>query len=124
MKAIICRNLGAPSVLRLEEHPTQHLSTDDIRIQVRAAGINFPDILMVAGKYQHNPPLPFVPGFEVAGEIIETGESCVSFKVGERVMATMRTGGYAEECVVKTAAVRHMPAPFNFAPPKSAPRKS
>ena len=70
MKAIICRELGAPSVLRLEERPIQNLSTDGVRIRVRAAGINFPDILMVAGKYQHKPALPFVPGFEIYGEVV------------------------------------------------------
>ena len=115
MKAILCRELGTPSVLRLEERPTQILSTGDVRIRVRAAGINFPDILMVAGKYQHKPALPFVPGFEISGEVVETGPGCVSFKAGDKVMASMRTGGYAEECVVTGGAVRHMPTPFDFA---------
>ena len=115
MKAIICRELGAPSVLRLEERPIQNLSTDGVRIRVRAAGINFPDILMVAGKYQHKPALPFVPGCEISGEVVETGPECVAFKSGDRVMASMRTGGYAEECVIASEAVRHMPIPFDFA---------
>ena len=115
MKAIICRSLGAPSILRLEEQPIQNISADDVRIKVRAAGINFPDILMVAGTYQHKPSLPFVPGFEIAGEIIEIGENCSAFKVGERVLASMRTGGYAEECVVNVTAIQHMPTSFNFA---------
>ena len=114
MKAIICRELGSPHVLRLEELASQNLLANEVRIQIRAAAINFPDILMVAGKYQHKPSLPFVPGFEVAGEIVETMQDCVAFKVGDRVMATMRTGGYAEECVVPTDAVRHIPTPFDF----------
>ena len=115
MKAIICRKLGPPSVLRLEEQPTQHISADDIRIRVRAAGVNFPDILMVAGTYQHKPSLPFVPGFEIAGEIMEIGNNCTSLQLGERVMASMRTGGYAEECTVKLTAIQHMPTSFDFA---------
>ena len=114
MKAIICRELGSPNVLRLEELSSQNLVAHEVRIQIRAAAINFPDILMVAGKYQHKPSLPFVPGFEVAGEIVETMQDCIAFKVGDRVMATMRTGGYAEECVVPTDAVRHIPTPFDF----------
>ncbi len=114
MKAMVCRNLGAPTSLRHVEWPTQSLLRGCVRIKTRAAGINFPDILMVAGKYQHKPPLPFIPGFEVSGKIIEVSEGCEEFKVGDSVMASMRSGGYAEECIAPTSAVHKLPTGFDF----------
>ena len=114
MKAIVCRKLGPPSNLSLEECPAQDISDECVRIKICAAGVNFPDILMVAGKYQHKPALPFIPGFEVSGQILETGKKCSRLRVGDKVIASMRTGGYAEECIVPTVSVRHLPASFSF----------
>ncbi len=85
-KAVICRTLGPPTVLRTERIPEQPVGAGDLRIAVHAAGVNFPDILMVAGGYQHKPPLPFIPGFEVAGEIAEIGASVSGFAVGALVV--------------------------------------
>lgn len=118
MKAMVCHELGAPSVLRLEERPNRVADRGEIRIGVRAAGINFPDLLMIAGLYQHKPPLPFIPGFEIAGEVIETGPGTDGrkghLKPGARVMASVRTGGYASEVVAPAAAVRPLPDRFDF----------
>ena len=73
MKAMLCREWGAPDVLRLEDVPPRALRSGEVRIRVRAAGVNFADSLMVGGTYQVKPPFPFTPGLEAAGEVIETG---------------------------------------------------
>ena len=76
---------------------------------MRACGVNFPDLLMIQGQYQFKPPLPFSPGLEVAGDIIELGANVEGLRVGDRVMATMMHGGFAEEVVVPAASVLPMP---------------
>ena len=70
---VVCRELGPPECLRLESFASRPLEPGQVRIAVRAAGINFPDILMVAGQYQLKPELPFTPGVEAAGEVTEIG---------------------------------------------------
>ena len=73
MKAIRCHDWGGPEALRLEEVARPTLRPHDARIRIHACGVNFADALIVAGKYQRKPELPFTPGFEAAGEVIETG---------------------------------------------------
>ena len=68
-RAVVCRELGAPESLRLEIFASVPLKPGEVRVAIRAAGINFPDILMAAGEYQLKPPLPFTPGVEAAGEV-------------------------------------------------------
>ena len=114
MKAVVCRELGPPSVLRLEELPDPILEPQQVRIRLRAAAVNFPDILMVAGGYQHKPPLPFVPGFEAAGEVVECGAAVETAKPGDRVIVHLRTGGYADEAVADAGSVLPMPATYGF----------
>lgn len=111
-KAVVCRELGPPELLRLEEIERKALKPGDVRIAIRAAGINFPDILMCAGEYQLKPELPFIPGMEAAGEIIELGADVTSVKLGDRVIVKLRFGAYAEEVVA--AALQLTPAPANF----------
>lgn len=113
-KAVICRTLGPPTVLRTETIPEAPVGDGQLRIAVKAAGVNFPDILMVAGGHQHKPPLPFIPGLEVAGEIAEIGPAVTGFAVGDRVMASVRTGGYADQVVAPATAVWPLPQPFDF----------
>jgi NADPH2:quinone reductase len=85
-----------------------------VRIAVRAAGINFPDILMVAGQYQLKPELPFTPGVEAAGEVTEIGEGVADVAVGDRVMVKMRHGAYADEVVVAPSQLTPLPPNFDF----------
>ena len=115
MKAIRCREWGAPGVLRLEEAESPSLEPHQVRIRVRAAGVNFADSLMVGGTYQVKPPFPFTPGLEAAGEIVETGSAVDGLQAGQRVLAVLRNGGgYAEEIVLDAAAVVPIPDAMDF----------
>ena len=101
-KAVMCREWGGPETLKVEEVPYRPLQPHEVRIRVRAAGVNFADTLMVAGNYQVKPPFPFTPGLEAAGEIIEIGSAVGHLRAGQRVLAVLRNGGgYAEEIVAR-----------------------
>jgi NADPH2:quinone reductase len=113
-KAVVCRELGPPENLRLENFASAPLAPGQVRVAVRAAGINFPDILMAAGQYQLKPELPFTPGVEAAGDVIEIdGASGVA--VGDRVIVKMRHGAYADEVVVTPAQLTPLPKAFDYA---------
>jgi NADPH:quinone reductase len=84
MRAMVCRAWGAPDVLQLEDVSSCALRPGEVRIRVRAAGVNFADSLMVGGTYQVKPPFPFTPGLEAAGEVIETGEATERALSGSR----------------------------------------
>lgn len=114
-KAIVCRELGPPETLRLEELAAQPLKPGKVRIRIRAAGINFPDILMAAGDYQLKLELPFTPGMEAAGDISEIADNVTGFKIGDRVIVKLRFGGYAEEVVVTPAQLTPLPSTFDYA---------
>ena len=115
MKAVLCREWGTPDVLRLEDIASKDLKPDDVRIHVRAAGVNFADSLMVSGTYQVKPPFPFTPGLEAAGEIVVTGSSVKRLRVGQRVLAVLRNGGgYAEDIVINAAATVPIPDTMDF----------
>lgn len=113
--AVICRELGPPEGMRLEERPPLPLGAGQVRVRLRAAGVNFPDILTVAGTYQHKPPLPFVPGLEAAGEVAEVSPGVAGVAAGDRVIVELRHGGYAEEAVVAAEAVSPLPAGYDYA---------
>lgn len=110
MKAVVCRELGDLSVLRLEDIPLLEPGEGEVKIRVRACGINFADALMVAGKYQRKISPPFVPGFEVAGEIIELGNGVEDLTCGMQVMGMAESGGYAEEAIMRASALTPLPA--------------
>ena len=114
MKAIRCRAWGMPDTLRLEEAERQDLRPHQVRVRVHAAGVNFADTLMVGGSYQVKPPFPFTPGLEAAGEIVETGAAVDNLPAGQRVLAVLRYGAYAEEIVLDAAAVVPIPAAMDF----------
>jgi NADPH2:quinone reductase len=115
MKAIRCRAWGAPDTLRLEEAERPNLQPHQVRIRVRAAGVNFADTLMVGGSYQVKPPFPFTPGLEAAGEVVEAGAAVDNLRAGQRVLAVLRSGGgYAEEIVLDAAAVVPIPTTMDF----------
>jgi NADPH2:quinone reductase len=114
-QAVVCRELGPPEALRLEHVDRQPLAAGEVRVAVRAAGINFPDILMCAGEYQLKPELPFIPGVEAAGDVIELGEGVDGTALGDRVVVKLRFGGYADEVVVAANQLVPMPPNFDYA---------
>ena len=114
-RAVVCEALGAPESLQLQPLARQVLSPGAVRVRIKAAGINFPDLLTIQGLYQHRPQLPFVPGVEAAGIVVETAADVHGLSLGQRVIARMRTGGYAEEAVVPASQVVPMPQGFTFA---------
>ena len=109
MRAVLCTQYGEPESLVVADVPAPVVDAGQVKITVRAAGVNFPDVLLVQGLYQLKPPLPFSPGLEVAGEICEVGAGVDSARLGERVMAILPYGGFAEEVVVPANA----PLPLN-----------
>jgi NADPH2:quinone reductase len=111
-RAVICRELGEPESLHLEEFASKPLAPGQARIRVRAAGLNYPDVLMVAGQYQHKPPLPFVPGMEAAGEVSELAPDVTNVAIGDRVMVR---GGFTEEVIAVARDLKRMPSTFDFA---------
>jgi NADPH2:quinone reductase len=101
MKAIVCENWGGPELLKLCDVPSPLPGPGEVKIAIRAAGINFPDLLIIQKKYQLQPALPFTPGAEVAGEVVALGPGVSELRVGDRVLAACSTGGFAEEVTVK-----------------------
>lgn len=114
-RAILCRRLGGIDALELTTLPRLTLKPGEVRLRMRAAGLNFPDVLMLTGDYQHRPDLPFVPGIEGAGEIIELAADVTGWRIGDAVIATTRTGSFAEEWVVPARALLRKPASYTFA---------
>jgi NADPH:quinone reductase len=113
-KAVVCRELGPPERLRLETFAAAPLKPGEVRVAVRAAGINFPDILMAAGEYQLKPELPFTPGVEAAGDVVEVN-GADGVTVGDRVIVKMRHGAYADEAVVAPSQLVALPSTFDYA---------
>ncbi|HRQ66227.1 MAG TPA: NADPH:quinone oxidoreductase family protein [Xanthomonadaceae bacterium] len=109
MRAILCETLGPPSALKLAELPLPVPGPKQLRVRVHAAGVNFPDALIVQGLYQMRPPLPFVPGAELAGEVIEVGDAVRGFAVGDRVAAVPLLGAFAEQALVDAAQAIPLP---------------
>ncbi len=109
MKAVVCTTYGPPEALVVQELPSPKLSPGYALIDVKACGVNFPDTLIIEGKYQFRPEPPFSPGGEVAGVVAEVGEGVSNVKPGDRVVALMPWGGYAER--VATDAIRLVPIP-------------
>lgn len=109
MKALLCQSHGLPDTLVLADQPTPIPGPSDVVIQVRACGVNFPDVLIIQNKYQMKPDLPFAPGGEVSGIIEKVGEKVKHVKPGDRVIALCGYGGFAEQVVVP--AKRVFPAP-------------
>ncbi|MBI3675110.1 MAG: NADPH:quinone oxidoreductase family protein [Proteobacteria bacterium] len=116
MKALLCReNADDIGTLRLEDITLADLAPDQVRLRIRAASVNFPDILMVQGKYQHKPELPFVVGGEFAGEVIAVGANVTRWKKGDRVVGGGFQGAFAEETQVNGALLRAIPGDADFA---------
>jgi NADPH:quinone reductase len=107
MRALICRKYGPPSNLGIEEVPSPRADKGELVVSMKAAGVNFPDVLMILNKYQHRPELPFSPGYEIAGVIKEVGAGVSGINPGDAGVAMIRFGGFAEE--VRVEASRFLP---------------
>jgi NADPH2:quinone reductase len=114
MKAVLCKAWGPPEGLVVEEVAALEPGDGEVRIRVRAAGVNFPDVLIIQKKYQVQPELPFTPGSEAAGEVIAVGRGVSHVKPGDRVIAFSGVGAFAEELVAPAAKVVPMPAGMGF----------
>lgn len=114
MRAVLCKNYGPPEQLVLEEVPEPQLGPDDVLVDVAASALNFPDVLMIAGKYQSQPPLPFSPGGELAGTVSALGSNATNFAPGDRVFGGTGYGGFAERAAVPQKSLRHMPDSMGF----------
>ncbi len=100
MKAVLCKSHGMPDTLVVEDVPSPDLTEGQVLISVKACGVNFPDTLIIQGKYQFKPDLPFSPGGEVSGVIKAVGDGVTNVSVGDRVIAFSTWGGFAEELAV------------------------
>lgn len=114
MKAVLCKTLGPARDLVLEEVASPVPKKNEILLEVQAAGVNFPDTLIIEGKYQFQPPLPFSPGAEAAGVVAAVGEKAGAFKVGDRVMALTGWGAFAEQVAVPHYNVLPIPSSMDF----------
>ena len=97
MYAVVCRELGDPESVVIEERPPRPLDPSKVRVKVGACGVNYVDGLFVQGRYQMVPEVPFVPGSELAGEVVEVGSDVRGWEVGQRVMASVGLGGFVDE---------------------------
>jgi NADPH2:quinone reductase len=115
MRALVCKELGLPDKLSLEQDwPSPELGEHDVQIRVKAAGLNFPDVLIIQGKYQIQPELPFIPGGEAAGVVTAVGAKVSRVAVGDEVLSMGAAGGFCEEMVTSEFAVFKKPRALSF----------
>ena len=114
MKAYVCREFGPVESHKVEEIEDPRAEAGQVVVDVKAAGVSFPDVLIVQGKYQFQPPFPFSPGGEIAGVISEIGEGVVDWKVGDRVIAMTGNGGIAEKVVAFEMTLMPLPETMDF----------
>lgn len=114
MRAALCRSYGAPDDLVVDEVADPVPGPGQLVVRVHAAAVNFPDVLLIAGKYQVKIPVPFIPGSELAGEVLAVGDG-VPYRPGQRVAATTPTGAFAEQAVLDAKAVALLPDGVDFA---------
>ncbi len=100
MRAVVCKEFGPPEKLVVEELPTPEFTDHQVLLGVKAAGVNFPDLLIIENKYQFKPPLPFSPGGEVSGVVLAVGSKVTTLKPGDRVLGAPGFGGFAEELAI------------------------
>ena len=114
MKAVLCKAFGPADTLVIEDTSSPHIKKNEVLLDVHAAGINFPDTLIIEGKYQFKPPFPFSPGGEASGVISAVGEKVSHLKVGDRVMALTGWGSCAEQIAVPAYNILPMPDAMDF----------
>ena len=115
MKAVLCKEYGPPESLVIEEIASKPVGKGEVRVALHAAGVNFPDVLIIQGKYQFKPQMPFSPGGEAAGQITELGEGVTGYAIGDRVIVMCGWGGFADEIVIGADRVVKMPASMDYA---------
>ncbi len=118
MRAILCKEYGPADTLVIEEVKSPEAKGRGVKVRVKAAGLNFPDTLIIEGKYQFKPTMPFSPGGEMSGEVIAVGDKVTGFKVGDRVAGLTGFGAFAEEIVV--AEDNLLPVPATMSDDKAA----
>ncbi len=109
MRAVVCHELGPPSLLRVEERPDPEPAAGGVVVDVEAAGVNFVDALFVGGQYQIKPPLPFVPGTEGAGRVSALGDRVTGLAVGQRVLVSAGLGAFATKVAAGAGSVAVLP---------------
>ena len=114
MRALVCRAYGSPDDLVIEDVDDPVAGPGEILVDIKAAGLNFPDVLVVGGQYQVRTPLPFIPGHEAAGVVAELGEGASRFEVGDKVIVTPATGAFAERCAVPEGLAMPIPDGLDF----------
>lgn len=114
MKAVLCKEYGPPEALVIEDLPTEMPSAGQVKVRVRACGVNFPDVLIIKGEYQFKPAPPFSPGAEVSGDVIEVGSAAHGFAVGDRVIAMTGWNGFREEVVLGHERCLKMPQSMSY----------
>ncbi|HXZ51530.1 MAG TPA: NADPH:quinone oxidoreductase family protein [Burkholderiales bacterium] len=119
MKAVLCKQFGPPETLVLEDLPSPRPGPGEVVVSVKAASVNFPDVLVIQNKYQVKATPPFTPGSEFAGVVKEVGAGVTQVKPGDRVLGAGSSGGFAEECLVPAGA-RLVPVPASMDFPTAA----
>jgi NADPH2:quinone reductase len=114
MKAVVCEKYGPPDSLVVKDLPSPRAGAGEVVIAVKAASVNFPDVLIIENKYQFKPPLPFSPGSELSGVIKEVGDGVSAWQPGDRVMAFTTYGAFAEEVKVEANRLARLPAKMSF----------
>lgn len=115
MRAARCRSYGSPDSVTVEEVDDPTAGPGQVVVEVRAAAVNFPDVLIIADKYQVSVPVPFTPGSELAGVVREVGADVAGFQPGDRVFGAVLSGAFAERVVVAAASLQPLPAGLDFA---------
>jgi NADPH2:quinone reductase len=114
MKALVCKQFGPIEDVALEELPSPEPGPGEVLVEVRAAGVNFPDLLAIQGKYQIRSEPPFTPGAELSGVVAKLGEGVEDFSVGDEVVGIFAGGAFAEQCVVEASNLFPKPASISF----------
>jgi NADPH2:quinone reductase len=115
MRAIVVREHGPPETLHLTELPTPLPGRGELRVEIHAIGVNYPDLLVVGGAYQRLPPLPFIPGKEAAGIVSALGDGATRYRIGDRVAVQVEHGAYAEEVIAAEDCAYPIPHAMSFA---------
>jgi NADPH:quinone reductase len=115
MRAVLCKEFGPPESLVIEDLPSPKAGEGEVVVSVKACGVNFPDILIIQGKYQFKPPMPFSPGAEASGIIKEVGEGVQNYKVGDKVLLFSAAGMFLQEIAVNASTLVPYPEGLDFA---------